>query len=202
MKEVQVLATKLLTDLDDLNSSERSPTQNIQTLWAQFKFDVAKYGKYCSRFITNDSTRQIRTWKTQLTLVLHDDDIPLQDKSEAIYMLENKIRKSLEEEAENKKASVEARYDVEGETLRTKSWTRSAKCHGPKESINEFKKNSDLEEPVPSYEVRPKEMAKMARDYHNSIQFKDQPDEYGGSWRPKLPWKNARSDCQKRNLMK
>jgi hypothetical protein len=121
MKQVQALAAKLSTDLEDLNSCERNPTQNIQSLWAQFKSDVTKYGKHCSRFITSESTRQIRTWKAQLTLVLHDDDMPLQDKSEAIYMLENKIRKCLEDEAERKKASASARYDVEGETLRTKS---------------------------------------------------------------------------------
>jgi hypothetical protein len=58
MKQVQALAAKLLTDLEDLNSCERNSTQNIQTLWAQFKSDVTKYGKHCSRFITSESIRQ------------------------------------------------------------------------------------------------------------------------------------------------
>jgi hypothetical protein len=33
--------------------------------------------------------------------------------------------------------------------------------------------------PVPQYETRPKRMAQMARDYHNSIQEQDVTDEYG-----------------------
>jgi hypothetical protein len=66
----------------------------------------------------------------------------------------------------------EARYDVEGETLHTKSWTHSAKGYHTKESIHEFKVDDNTNLSVPHYETRPKQLAKIARDYHNSIQDK------------------------------
>jgi hypothetical protein len=78
-----------------------------------------------------------------------------------------------------KKAALsDAKYDVEGETLRTKSWTKSANGYHPKESIHEFKVE-DNASALPRYESRPKKMAQMARDYHDSVQRKDLPDEYG-----------------------
>ncbi|KAJ7711862.1 hypothetical protein B0H14DRAFT_2645586 [Mycena olivaceomarginata] len=61
-------------DLETLQLSERDPMNNIQTLWAKFTLDVTTYGKYCSRFITNDTTRQVRTWKAQLKIVIHNNN--------------------------------------------------------------------------------------------------------------------------------
>lgn len=77
-----------------------------------------------------------------------------------------------------KKAVSEVRYDVEGENLRTKFWT-SAKGYHVKESIPELKAEGATNSDLPRYETRPKRMAKMARDYHDSIQYRDLPDEYG-----------------------
>jgi hypothetical protein len=55
MKRVQALAIQLLKDLESLQLSERDETENIQTLWAKFKWDIIAYGKHCSRFILNES---------------------------------------------------------------------------------------------------------------------------------------------------
>ena len=163
MSRVQSLARQLIIDVDGLENSERNPENNIQTLWAKFKVDVTAYGKYCSRFITNNTTRQIRSWKAQLHLVIHDDDLSREDRSLTTYLLEKKITDALRDQSEAKKAVSEARYDVEGETLRTTSWTRSAKGYHPKDSIYEFKVEDDLHSPIPHYETRPKHMAQMAR---------------------------------------
>ncbi len=70
--------------------------------------------------------------------VVHDCDMPQEDRSAAAYRLE-KIRDRLREDSEKKRALSEARYDVEGETLRTTSWTRSAHGYHPKDSIPELK---------------------------------------------------------------
>jgi hypothetical protein len=53
-------------------------------------------------------------------------------------MLEKKIADAVKQQAEKKQALSEARYDVEGETLRTSSWTHGAKGYHAKESIYEF----------------------------------------------------------------
>ncbi|KAJ7689702.1 hypothetical protein B0H17DRAFT_1134836 [Mycena rosella] len=119
MKRVQELASKLVNELDTLDPTQRDPTRNIQTAWADFKADVTTFGRHCSRFVTDDSTREIRTWKAQLKIVIHDDEMLPDDKAMTTYLLEKKIR----EVSEGKKAVSEARYNVAGETLRTKSWT-------------------------------------------------------------------------------
>jgi len=98
----------------------------------------------------------------------------------AAHFLKKKIADRIKEEAEQKKAVSEARYNVEGETLRTSSWTHSTKGYLAKESIYEFKveNNANSGSGAPQYETRPKRMAEMAQNYHNSIQDKDSPDEY------------------------
>ena len=116
MNRVQALAAQLVKDLEDLQTSEHDPMNNIQTLWPKFKLDVITNGKHCSRSITNETTRQIRTWKAQLNIAIHDDDMPHEERSLAAYLLEKKIADRLREEAEKKKALSEAHYDVEGET--------------------------------------------------------------------------------------
>jgi hypothetical protein len=112
-------------------------------------------------------------------MVLHDRDMATEDRSLAAYVLEQKIADQLREHSEQKKQVSEARYDVEGENLRTNSWTRSAKGYHTKESIMEFKVEEGSYSEAPRYETRPKPMAQMARDYHDSIQYRDLPDEYG-----------------------
>jgi wobble nucleotide-excising tRNase len=133
MKRIQELAFKWVNEVDALDPTQRDPTKNIQTAWADFKAHVTTFGKHFSRFVTDDSTKEIRTWKAQLKIVIHDDEMPPDDKAMATYLLEKKIMDKLREVSERKKAVSEARYDVEGETLRTKSWTRSAKGYHPKE---------------------------------------------------------------------
>lgn len=112
-------------------------------------------------------------------IVVHDTDMPVEDKWEAITMLERKIEDCQREEAESKKAASDARYDVEGETLRTTHWTRTAKGYHPRQVIHEFKVEADLNSSTTRFENRPKHIARMARDYHDSIQRKDLPEEYG-----------------------
>jgi predicted transcriptional regulator len=96
VQSMQTLAKKLLEDLEALGLSECNPNENIQTLWAKFKADVSAYEQHCSRFITNERTRQIRTWKAQLSMVLHDDDISQEDRSIAAYLLEKKFQTASE----------------------------------------------------------------------------------------------------------
>jgi hypothetical protein len=111
-------------------------------------------------------------------MVLHDEDMPQEDRSLAAYMLEKKIADRQHEVSERKRAVSDTHYDIEGETLQTTSWTKSAKGYHTKESIYEFK-CEESEVSLPQYESRPKQMAEMAQGYYDSIQEKDLPDEYG-----------------------
>ncbi|KAJ6459906.1 Endonuclease/exonuclease/phosphatase [Mycena sanguinolenta] len=176
MNHVALLAAQLLKDLDNLNKSERDLNNNIRTLWAKFKRDVSDYGIYRSRFV-NQSIQQIRTWKAQLSLVLHNPELPQEDKFLAAYMLEEKIKTRLEEISQAKRAVSDARYDVEGESLRTYSWTKSAKGYQTTEPIGELRVN-EQNSGAPRYETGPKKMTEIAREYYNDIQTKDNPDEY------------------------
>jgi exonuclease III len=106
LNHVQSLASELLKDVEDLEQSERDPTINIQTSWAKFKDGVTTYGKHCSRHIIDETTRQIRTWRAQLNIIIHDEDMPHDDKSLAIYLLEKKITDRLKEESEKKEGII------------------------------------------------------------------------------------------------
>jgi hypothetical protein len=157
MNRIQALAAELVEELKELEHTAR--------------------GKHCSRCITNETTRQIRAWKAQLTIVIHDLDMPQEDKSLTAHYLEKKIADRIKAEAEQKKALSETRYDVEGETLRTSSWTHSVRGYHAKDSIYDFKLENEIysSSGTPRYETRPKQ---MARDYHESTQHKETPDEY------------------------
>jgi hypothetical protein len=110
-------------------------------------------------------------------IIIHDNDIPLADRWEAITMLEDKIETCQREQAEEKKAMLNARYDVEGETLRTNFWTHSSNGYQTRDTIHEFKMDSETDSAT-RFENRPRHMAQLARDYHNTVQGKDLPDEY------------------------
>ncbi|KAJ7175241.1 hypothetical protein C8R43DRAFT_820739, partial [Mycena crocata] len=81
MNRVQTLAAQLVKDLESLERLERNPANNIQHLWAKFKLGVTSYGKHCSRFITDETTRNIRNLEAQLRIVLHDQDMAPEDRS-------------------------------------------------------------------------------------------------------------------------
>ncbi|KAJ7669673.1 hypothetical protein B0H17DRAFT_886715, partial [Mycena rosella] len=76
---VQQLAKDLLGAVEGIEHDENSD-DDIQTLWAKFKAAVIDYGQHCTRYVTNEYTRNIRTWKAQLSIVIHDDDMPLADR--------------------------------------------------------------------------------------------------------------------------
>jgi hypothetical protein len=57
--------------------------------------------------------------------------MPQEDRSLSIYLLEKKITDCLKEKSETRKALSEARYDIEGETLRTNTaFSRKYLRHG------------------------------------------------------------------------
>jgi hypothetical protein len=103
--------------------------------------------------------------------------MPADDRNLAAYLLEKKIKEALREQAQDKKDLSQTRYDVEGETLHSCFWTKSAAGYHMKETMHEFiKPNSPPA--APGYESRPKEMAEIGRAYHDGIQHKDKPDDY------------------------
>lgn len=59
------------------------------------------------------------------------------------YIWKRKLTTTLETKLSAKKTLFEARYDIEGETLKKRHWTRSAKGYNPRNTINEFKKMDD-----------------------------------------------------------
>lgn len=111
--------SKILSDEQEgLKSIGRQSDYNIQTLWHKYKNDLTVKGKKCSCLVTERS-RQIRTWTAQKNLIINDNNMPIEEKHLAILHLEDKIRNYLKEEPDQKKAQSEARYDIEGETLKT-----------------------------------------------------------------------------------
>jgi hypothetical protein len=107
-----------------------------------------------------------------LLIIIHDTEMPVDDRWEAITMLEDKVEICQREQAEEKKALLNVRYDVEGETLRTKFWTHSLNGYQTRDTIHEFKPDSETNSAVRKFENRPRHMAQMARDNHDTVQAK------------------------------
>jgi hypothetical protein len=103
--------------------------------------------------------------------------MPADDRNLTAYILEKKINDTLRVRAQQKHDLSQTRYDVEGETLHSRFWTRTAVGYHLKETIHEFIK-PDSSATTPQYESRPKLMAEIARNYHDSVQQKDMPDAY------------------------
>ncbi|KAJ6527700.1 hypothetical protein B0H19DRAFT_1083798 [Mycena capillaripes] len=183
-EEVHRLGKVLKADCEKLKDIPRCSEDNIQKLWEQFKLDTIEYAKNCSLIVESEMTKKLRTWKAQLYLIIHDTSMGADDRNLLAYLLEKKINDYLKERAQEQKDSSQARYDLEAETLHSSFWTKSATGYHMKESIHEF---TVPLEPVAAprqmpttrkYESRPKMMAELAREYHDKIQLKDQPDEY------------------------
>ncbi|KAJ7796906.1 hypothetical protein B0H14DRAFT_3157760 [Mycena olivaceomarginata] len=99
---LQKRTAQLANDHESLKCSGRKREENIQILWKKYKNDFTEEGKQCSRFLSEKS-RQIRTWNAQKSIVIHDEDMSVQDKHLAILHLEEKIDNYLRDEAERKK---------------------------------------------------------------------------------------------------
>ncbi|KAJ6527988.1 hypothetical protein DFH09DRAFT_1094618 [Mycena vulgaris] len=136
--EIHRMAKNLKAEAEVLSHTPRGNDHNIQTLWAQFKRDTIEHAKKCSLLVETEDIRKLRTWKAQLLLVIHDMDMPVVDRNLTAYMLEKKNNDILRERAQEKQDLSQTQYDVEGETLHSRFWMRSAKCYHLKETIHQF----------------------------------------------------------------
>ncbi|KAJ6495371.1 hypothetical protein C8R45DRAFT_823986 [Mycena sanguinolenta] len=100
--KVKRLIHILKSDFAKLKTLPRLADHNVQTVWAKFKRDCTEHSIHCSRLIEKDESRQIRTWKAQLYLIIHDEDVPQDDRYLATYLLEKKIKETLTECAQKK----------------------------------------------------------------------------------------------------
>jgi hypothetical protein len=114
-KEIHRLAKNLKAECEQLSHAPRRDDHNIQTLWAQFKRDAIEHARKCALLVESEDIRNLRTWKAQLYLVIHDMDMPPDDRSLTAYVLEKKINDTLREHAQEKQDLSQTQYDVEGE---------------------------------------------------------------------------------------
>ncbi|KAJ7687517.1 Endonuclease/exonuclease/phosphatase, partial [Mycena rosella] len=174
-REIQLLGKIPRTECVKLAEVPRRDNHNVKTLWCDFKQKTIDHARKCSLIMETENIRQLRTWKAQLHLVIHDQEMPPDDRTLSAYLLQKKINDTLKERAEGKHDLSQARYDVEGETFIF--WTRSAAGYHMKETIHEFVM-SKSPSGIPQYESRPKFMAEIGRAHHDSIQSKDKPESY------------------------
>ncbi|KAJ7144168.1 hypothetical protein C8R44DRAFT_602135, partial [Mycena epipterygia] len=90
-KEIHRLARNLKAEGELLIHAPRRADHNIQTLWAQFKRNAIEHAKNCSLLVETEDSRKLRTWKAQLYLVIHDMNMPADDRNLTAYILEKKI---------------------------------------------------------------------------------------------------------------
>jgi hypothetical protein len=94
------------------------------------------------------------------------------DRNLTAYLFERKINDTLKERAKEKQDLSQTRYDVEGETLHSRFWTRSAVGYHIKETIHEFVTPNSPPDAL-QYEGRLKAMTEIGRKYHDDIQYQD-----------------------------
>jgi hypothetical protein len=155
----------------------RDPQYNPQTLWACFKREFIIQARRRAKIAVPRANKEIRDFELRLEKVLGDPNIPPEDKELSAAVLTEKLAKLHVARHSKARMSAQIRNRLEGEII-SKYWSMLNRVKKPKDVIHRLKKPPDRNTAVgtqPVYETNSKNMANIARNYHNKIQ-KDRED--------------------------
>ena len=167
--------------LNKMSNQERTDECNPQTLWRQYKSDVLKYAIKRERASvpkieqeirkTKEKEEELRTYlSTADTNVGNDGNISEETLDSRIKLAE--LTRYLQELEHRKlmqrKENMKTKYALESETM-SKAWFRLSKEVKPRELIYSLRKQNPAQDEDP-YKKNSKQMAELAREYHDKIQ--------------------------------
>ncbi|KAJ7667711.1 Endonuclease/exonuclease/phosphatase, partial [Mycena polygramma] len=151
----------------------RVPEFNPQTLWAEFKTDIGKKARERAKAVVPKMTKDIKELEERLDEILNDKDLNEEERTLSAAVYTEKLLRLEQQRHRSARMTAQARNRLEGEII-GRYWSRLNKPTRPREMIDRLKKpneNPDNPNAAPIYETRSAEMATMARNYHNKIQF-------------------------------
>ncbi|KAK7007352.1 Endonuclease/exonuclease/phosphatase, partial [Favolaschia claudopus] len=168
---------KLEAELDALEEEEArgqwNPSRNAQTLWANWKNKSGKKVRDRSRIVVPKLTEEIAEIKNKMDIIANDKELTEEEKTLSGAVLQEKLSKLEKQRHNGSRLSAQVRNRLEGEVI-SSYWTQINKPHKPRDIIARLR-NSASTEDIPRYETNSKNMADMARNYHNSLQNDQTP---------------------------
>jgi hypothetical protein len=168
LDEIQRLTLIAQTKIEEATAI-RTPENNPQTIYKKLKDDILNTARQMSKTLIPRITKTIQTKQKQLTNILDNPTLSLEQKQITSMELEEDIAKLEKTIYINKRMHIATRNRLEGETI-SKYWTQLNKTKTPRDTILMLKlPNSN----PPIFEKNSQKMAELARDYHNNLQSKD-----------------------------
>ena len=150
------------------NPEERSPANNPQTLWWNFKVDIAKWANYEVKIKHYKSLTRIKNLKKDREEILERPD--LEENTEMQWheaILADQIEYMEKVVSLNNRERMKAKIALHGEKLGG-LWSKLSKTKKPRDMI--FRLQIPNTTPT-QYEVRSDRMAELARKYHEELQY-------------------------------
>ena len=163
--------TRLLSDLTACPQHTRSEADNPQQLFAQYKGRIIHTARHLARKKVPLIMRDIAALKVQLDLLIAAPNFPTDTDSQLhAALLQQRITQLETRRFENARTTARARWQVDGNAP-TKYWSQISKNKRPRDLIYRLQ-SPDM---GPSFVTKSKDMAALARDYHNALQTADCP---------------------------
>ncbi|KAK7007330.1 hypothetical protein R3P38DRAFT_2553515, partial [Favolaschia claudopus] len=122
-----------------------------------------------SRIVVPKLTEEIAEIKNKMDIIVNDKELTEDEKALSGAVLQEKLSRLEKQRHSGSRLSAQVRNRLEGEVIST-YWTQINKPHKPRDIINRLRKGIENIEDSPQYETNSKNMADMARQYHNSLQ--------------------------------
>ena len=168
LQNIKKLGCQLEKDLETVSGDARTGGKNPQTLYYTFKKLLTQETREFSKIETPKMEAQIKSLKEKLRGTLNDTQEPLEVIQAKAAQVEERI-KHLESIRHTKiRDNVAAKCRLESETM-SKSWINANKDRHPRDTIAALRVPESSPE-QPTYTKRTKEMAELARSYHENLQ--------------------------------
>ena len=165
-KKIHERGQKLCTDLEELRVDDRS--SNAQTLWQNFKDDIKIEATKAAKEQIPKITQRIKALKQDLAQTHQNDEI---DSSPSIRTSAAFIEREIDhlEKKKFRKAYTrsQALWHLKGEKI-SKYWSKVNNPKKPRDLIHRLI-DPQTQKPI----TRSDEMARLTRDYHESLQTED-----------------------------
>jgi hypothetical protein len=163
-----------------VNKYRRSPTANPQTIFARFKSEVVSMCRDREKRARPTITNKIDKLKRKLDSVNNDPLNSEENKMLSSMEIKTEILELERTLFESCKVYAKAKHHVHAETI-CRDWVRSNRARKPRDTLFSLLNPLD-DNPSPTCDSR--EMARLAREYHEELQGKDrdptlEPDPMG-----------------------
>ena len=168
LQDIELLGCQLEKDLEAVSDEARTGGKNPQTLYHTFKKLLTHEIREFSKVETPKMEAHIKSLKVKLRDTLNDTQEPLEVIQAKAAQVEEKIKHFESIRHTKIRDNVAAKYRLESETM-SKSWINANKDKRPRDTIAALRVlESPLEQPI--YTKKTKEMAELARSYHEDLQ--------------------------------